>query len=87
MRTRCIALAFLIAGGTAAAAEYDPLALPAGESRAIELLVSDASRMRELPLKVYLPAAKAPAPVVLFSHGLGGNRAGSAFLGKHWAGR
>ena len=25
--------------------------------------------------------------MVLFSHGLGGSRAGSSFLGKHWAGR
>jgi len=32
-----------------------------------------------------LPANKTAAPVVLFSHGLGGNREGSAFLGKHWA--
>ena len=28
-----------------------------------------------------------PAPVVLFSHGLGGSRNGSKFLGEHWARR
>lgn len=28
-----------------------------------------------------------PAPVILFSHGLGGNRDGSSFLGRHWAAR
>ncbi|AKJ63739.1 alpha/beta fold hydrolase [Kiritimatiella glycovorans] len=28
-----------------------------------------------------------PAPVVLFSHGLGGSREGSAYLGYHWATR
>ena len=28
--------------------------------------------LREIPLRIYLPAGKAPAPVVLFSHGLGG---------------
>ncbi len=33
------------------------------------------------------PATKSPAPVVLFSHGLGGSNQGSAFLGKHWAAR
>jgi predicted dienelactone hydrolase len=27
------------------------------------------------------------APVVLFSHGLGGSRTGSVFLGEHWAAR
>ena len=30
---------------------------------------------------------KTAAPVVLFSHGLGGSREGSAFLGKHWSAR
>src|SRR5260221_1600868 len=35
---------------------------------------------------ICLPATD-PAPVVLFSHGLGGSRAGSTFLGKHWAAR
>ncbi len=65
---------------------YDPLTRgPEGAS--MELSVHDLSRNRELPLRVYLPAATTPAPVVLFSHGLGGNRDGSAFLGKHWAAR
>ncbi len=44
-------------------------------------------RARDIPIRVYLPAAGARAPVVLFSHGLGGSRAGSAFLGRHWAAR
>ena len=65
---------------------YDPLAVGAAGS-SIELAVRDASRSRDLPLRVYLPAAPEPAPIVLFSHGLGGNREGSAFLGKHWAAR
>jgi len=42
---------------------------------------------REVPLLFYLPATAEPAPVILFSHGLGGERTGSAFLGKHWAAR
>jgi len=33
------------------------------------------------------PLPAAPLPVVLFSHGLGGSRAGSAYLGEHWARR
>lgn len=65
---------------------YDPLAVNAAAS-SIELTARDASRSRDLPLRVYLPAAPGPAPIVLFSHGLGGNRNGSAFLGKHWAAR
>ncbi len=71
-----------------AASAYDPLALPpAFQAQALDLSFSDAARRRELPLRVYLPASTAPAPVVIFSHGLGGSREGSAFLGRHWAGR
>lgn len=46
----------------------------------------DAARDREVPLKIYLrPGLAAPVPVILFSHGLGGSREGSAFLGEGWA--
>jgi predicted dienelactone hydrolase len=51
------------------------------------LTVKDDARQRAIPLKVYLPPARSATPVVLFSHGLGGSREGSAFLGRHWAGR
>ena len=50
-------------------------------------MVNDSARHRDIPIRVYLPSSSAPAPVVLFSHGLGGSRAGSSFLGEHWAGR
>ncbi len=46
----------------------------------------DEARSREVPLKVYLTEKSLEKqPVILFSHGLGGSREGSAFLGKHWA--
>ncbi len=65
---------------------YDPLATKAAGAT-VDLVVKDAARERDLPVKVYLPAGSGAAPVVLFSHGLGGTREGSAFLGQHWAGR
>jgi predicted dienelactone hydrolase len=49
--------------------------------------VRDEKRSRDIPLRVYLPAEKKPAPVVLFSHGLGGTKEGSAYLGRHWSAR
>ncbi len=71
----------------AAEPSYDPLRAGAAGS-AVELKFTDAKRGRELPVLVYLPAGAAKAaPVVLFSHGLGGARSGSAFLGKHWSAR
>lgn len=45
----------------------------------------DISRDRTVPVKVYLPTAKLPQAVVIFSHGLGGSRENSAYLGEHWA--
>lgn len=65
---------------------YDPLA-PVTAGTSIELTVRDEKRSRDIPLRVYLPVEQKPAPVVLFSHGLGGTKEGSAFLGKHWAAR
>jgi predicted dienelactone hydrolase len=67
---------------------YDPLALSSEVApRFLDLDVNDGQRRRDIPIRVYLPETKSPAPVVLFSHGLGGSREGSAYLGKHWAAR
>ncbi len=72
----------------AAPAVYDPLAVLPGEtSRTVELMVRDEQRSRDIPVRVYVPAGTDPTPVILFSHGLGGTRAGSPYLGRHWAGR
>lgn len=65
---------------------YDPLA-PLREISEQDLTVVDPARQREIPFRVYFPAEAKSAPIVLFSHGLGGARSGSAFLGKHWAAR
>jgi predicted dienelactone hydrolase len=68
---------------------YDPLALPADTRAAThDLEVRDAARDRTVPVRVFLPAeASEPCPVVLFSHGLGGSREGSGYLGDHWSRR
>lgn len=67
---------------------YDPLAVAGTPPPApMDMTIRDKDRNRDIPIRVYLPATKTHAPVVLFSHGLGGSREGSAFLGKHWAAR
>lgn len=69
-------------------AEYDPLRInDSVKSNTLDLLVMDAQRQREIPLRVYLPATTVPAPVLLFSHGLGGTREGNPYLGEHWSAR
>jgi predicted dienelactone hydrolase len=82
-------VAALVSRGAAAAeTKYDPLEIAGGElPEPIDTIAKDDSRSRDVPLRIYLPAAKEAAPVILFSHGLGGTREGSGYLGKHWAAR
>ena len=70
------------------AADYNPLAVDKSFTPIhVDVTIHDAARHRDLPVRVYLPTNTVPEPVVLFSHGLGGTRAGSVFLGEHWAAR
>ncbi|MBK7685481.1 MAG: dienelactone hydrolase [Rhodocyclaceae bacterium] len=72
----------------AQATGYDPLlTAKSGTAQHIDLVVQDGGRSREIPLRIFLPEGSAPAPVVLFSHGLGGNREGNPYLGEHWSAR
>ena len=48
----------------------------------------DAARSRPVPVRLYWPQAASPAakaPLLLFSHGIGGSRRGYTYLGRHWA--
>jgi predicted dienelactone hydrolase len=86
----CISLAWLAAAKSATliSAEYDPLVIAGdAEIRTVDFEVQDAARDREIPIKVYLPPQPKAAPVILFSHGLGGSREGYAYVGQHWAKR
>lgn len=70
------------------AAGYDPLATsPTLKVEHLDLAVNDSIRHRQIPIRIYLAAGLTSAPVVIFSHGLGGSREGYGFLGRHWAGR
>ncbi|MGQ9505973.1 MAG: alpha/beta hydrolase family protein [Thermogutta sp.] len=70
---------------------YDPLQVANIASvQIIDLTMADQVRNREIPLRSYLPPepdSRKPAPVILFSHGLGGSRTGYSYLGRHWAAR
>jgi dienelactone hydrolase len=45
----------------------------------------DAARGRAVPVRLYRPLQPAPAPLVVFSHGIGGSRRGYSYLGRHLA--
>ena len=72
---------------TAGPQPYDPLTIPAEAIVSQTFDVPDIARHRTLPVRVYLPATRQAAPVVLFSHGLGGSRDNNPYLGNHWAKR
>jgi acetyl esterase/lipase len=62
--------------------------------RSVEFEWHDTTRARTVPVRLYLPDPPGgpgtdarPLPLVVFSHGLGGSRAGYSHLGRHWAGR
>jgi predicted dienelactone hydrolase len=85
---RILCLELSLSAGNVCAEDYDPLAVdPAFHASHVDLTVHDASRNRDIPVRVYFPTNNTLEPVILFSHGLGGSRKGSAFLGEHWAAR
>ncbi len=67
---------------------YNPLDVTGkANPKTVELTVNDNKRQRQIPLRVYLPEERSGAPVVIFSHGLGGSCKNNAYLGTHWANR
>ena len=80
-------------------AAYDPLVIPADKIEHQDFTVKDEKRSREIPIRVYFPQKvivrdqndrapiELPAPLILFSHGLGGARTNSPYLGEQWAAR
>lgn len=46
---------------------------------------TDAERQRAVPLRLRLPAGEAPCPLVLFSHGLGGDLNAGSLWSEAWA--
>ncbi|MBA2116778.1 alpha/beta hydrolase family protein [Bremerella alba] len=82
----CSLLLIGVAAGSLKAEPYDPLQTTQRVTSETFTL-TDAKRKREIPVRFYLPQEKGPRPVVLFSHGLGGSRDNSGYIGKHLAGR
>ena len=78
----CVLPGGVFAGGAA----YDPLKIPQeSKPEILSFIVNDAARQRSIPVRLYLPPEAPPAPIVLFSHGLGGSGIEYAYLGEHWA--
>lgn len=88
MKKLATLLWLLIASLAFGSASYDPLKpVAASPVKILDLVVHDAARSRDLPIRIYLPQITGSAPVILFSHGLGGSDKGCSYLGTHWAER
>lgn len=69
-------------------ASYDPMAVSSAFApKTVDLVVKDTARQRDIPIRIYLPDSRSEAPVVMFSHGLGGSRENNRYLGVHWSAR
>ncbi|MBK6704979.1 MAG: hypothetical protein IPG56_15305 [Caulobacteraceae bacterium] len=72
--------------GTQRASAEAPVVASAAQS--VEVVYGewrDPARDRVVPYKLYLPEARTPAPVIIFSHGLGGSREAAGYLLEHLA--
>jgi predicted dienelactone hydrolase len=80
----------LLAARSAFGQGYDPT-VPGPQSAAAdhiyEFEVRDPARDRAIPVRIAHSARRMRMPVILFSHGLGGNRYGPAFLERRWRAR
>lgn len=88
--TAAMALISVLGAGCASAppASPDPGSPPTTASSEVQVVRGewrDAARGRTVPYKLYLPVDGSPAPVVIFSHGLGGSREAATFLLQHLA--
>jgi dienelactone hydrolase len=50
-----------------------------------ELILHDAERKKDLPIRIHYPSADGSYPVIVFSHGAGGSKECCAELARHWA--
>ena len=50
-----------------------------------EIILRDAKRNKDLPIKIYYPKSAGAFPVIVFSHGAGASKDNYGLLGKYWA--
>jgi predicted dienelactone hydrolase len=61
--------------------------MPTAAFSVIDIDWMDRARQRAVPTRLYWPRSAMPrtTPLIVFSHGMGGSRAGYSYLGRFWA--
>jgi predicted dienelactone hydrolase len=80
-----ILLTIPFAGTAAQTLLYDPNLGPNKVRTVDQLVLHDAARNKDVPVKIYYPEGPGPFPVIIFSHGLYGSKDGYFALGQYWA--
>lgn len=63
----------------------DTLAEDAPSFNTLDMDWEDPRRQRLVPVRLYMPQARYPVPLVVFSHGIGGSRQGYTWWGRNFA--
>lgn len=80
-------LSFWTGKGFSEDKNYNPLMVSGEKTVFKDTSIQDPERNRVIPIRIFMPAGDPPAPVVIFSHGLGGSCKMNAFMGEHWGAR
>ena len=65
--------------------QYSPSSGPYHVLTVERIVLHDATRKKDLPLKIYYPDAPGPFPVIVFSHGALASKDCYSALGRYWA--
>ena len=77
--------ALALAGGLPWQAFAEPHPAEPPPPTVLDIDAVDLQRQRPVPVRLYLPHAPGPFPLVVFSHGIGGSRQGYTWLGRNFA--
>ena len=84
-RRQCLQIAAKTAVAALAASALRLQAADGNPYQTLDFDWADARRQRAVPVRLHLPSAGRPVPLVVFSHGIGGSRRGYSWLGQHLA--